>query len=49
MNEYDSERLCGYLVKNGWKQIENYSGADLVILNTCSIREKATFKLSGVC
>ena len=45
MNEYDSERLCGYLSQKGWTKVEDYSDADLVILNTCSIREKATHKI----
>ncbi len=45
MNEYDSERLCGQLKKQGWKKVEMYNDADLVILNTCSIREKATHKI----
>lgn len=45
MNEYDSERLIGNLENKGWKQVEEYKDADLVILNTCSIREKATHKI----
>ena len=45
MNEYDSERLCGQLKKQGWQKVETYADADLVILNTCSIREKATHKI----
>lgn len=45
MNEYDSERLIGNLQQKGWKRIESYAGADLVILNTCSIREKVTHKI----
>ena len=45
MNEYDSERLCEFLQKSGWAKTETYANADLVILNTCSIREKATHKI----
>ena len=45
MNEYDGERLCGLLEKQGWIRVDKYSNADLVILNTCSIREKATHKI----
>ena len=45
MNEYDSERLIGYLQNKDWQKSESYSNADLVILNTCSIREKATHKI----
>ena len=45
MNEYDSERLIGNLENKGWKRVDEYKDADLVILNTCSIREKATHKI----
>ena len=45
MNEYDSERLTDYLTQKGWNRVEHYYDADLVILNTCSVREKATHKI----
>ena len=45
MNEYDSERLAGFLEKEGWHQVDEYAGADLGKLNTCCIREKATHKI----
>ena len=45
MNEYDSERLRGELEREGWKPVPSYNDADFVILNTCSIREKATHKI----
>lgn len=45
MNEYDSERLADYLTQKGWNHVEHYDDADLVILNTCSVREKATHKI----
>ena len=45
MNEYDSERLIGNLENKGWEKVYEYKDADLVILNTCSIREKATHKI----
>ena len=45
MNEYDSERLVGFLQNKGWERIDTYRNADVVILNTCSIREKATHKI----
>ncbi len=45
MNVYDSARIAELLVPLGYAQIGNAEGADLVILNTCHIREKATEKV----
>ena len=45
MNEYDSLRLEELLVSQGHIKSDTYIDADLVILNTCSIREKATHKV----
>ncbi len=44
MNEHDSERMTGILEKNGCVSEPNIENADMVILNTCSIREKAEQK-----
>ena len=45
MNEYDSLRLEELLISQGHIKSDTYIDADLVILNTCSIREKATHKV----
>ena len=45
MNEYDSLRLVELLISQGHIKSDTYIDADLVILNTCSIREKATHKV----
>ncbi|MGH7068080.1 MAG: tRNA (N6-isopentenyl adenosine(37)-C2)-methylthiotransferase MiaB [Acetobacteraceae bacterium] len=45
MNVYDSERLQDVLLAAGWGAAEHAAEADLVILNTCHIRERATEKL----
>lgn len=45
MNVYDSERMADLLAPLGYAQAEAPDGADLVILNTCHIREKATEKV----
>jgi tRNA-2-methylthio-N6-dimethylallyladenosine synthase len=45
MNVYDSERMADVLRPLGYAPIETAEGADLVILNTCHIREKATEKV----
>lgn len=45
MNELDSQRLAGSLRLRGYRRVETQSEADLVLLNTCSIREKAENKV----
>ena len=40
-NEADSERLRGYLARMGYEFSDTEEGADLVLLNTCAIREHA--------
>ena len=45
MNESDSARMGETLAADGWVRAEAADGADLVLLNTCAIREKAEDKL----
>jgi len=45
MNVYDSERMVSLLRPLGFRAVEDAAAADLVILNTCHIREKAAEKL----
>ncbi len=45
MNELDSQRLAGHFVQAGWEIALSEQNADLVILNTCSVREKAEEKI----
>ncbi len=45
MNELDSQRLAGQLRGIGWKPADSPDGADLVLLNTCSVRERAEEKV----
>ncbi|MBV9996084.1 MAG: tRNA (N6-isopentenyl adenosine(37)-C2)-methylthiotransferase MiaB [Caulobacteraceae bacterium] len=45
MNVYDSERLADTLRPLGYRLAEDPAGADLVVLNTCHIREKAAEKV----
>ncbi|MBU6235485.1 MAG: tRNA (N6-isopentenyl adenosine(37)-C2)-methylthiotransferase MiaB [Alphaproteobacteria bacterium] len=45
MNEYDSRRMADVLAPLGYKPVEEADDADMVILNTCHIREKATDKV----
>ncbi len=44
MNEHDSERMSGILESSGYLASPEITGADMIILNTCSIREKAEQK-----
>jgi len=41
MNEHDSERMKGMLESLGYAEVPERAGADLILFNTCSIREKA--------
>ena len=45
MNVYDSNRMADVLSPLGYVQTDRPEGADMVILNTCHIREKATDKV----
>jgi tRNA-2-methylthio-N6-dimethylallyladenosine synthase len=47
MNEHDSERLAGLLVADGLEPTDDVESADVVVLNTCCIRENADNKLYG--
>ena len=40
MNDYDSEKIADLLAENGYERTEDVHEADLVVFNTCSIREK---------
>ncbi len=45
MNESDSERIAGTLIDRGYSMVSAADEADLVVLNTCSIREGAENKV----
>lgn len=45
MNVYDSERMVDFFKEKGCLIVDSYEEANLVILNTCEIREKAEEKL----
>ena len=47
MNEHDSERIAGLLESDGLVRAESEDDADVVVLNTCCIRENADNKLYG--
>jgi tRNA-2-methylthio-N6-dimethylallyladenosine synthase len=45
MNEYDSERVAGLLREHRYELTDNETEADLILVNTCAIREKAEDKV----
>lgn len=45
MNHHDSERITGLLEADGYEATIDEADADLVVLNTCSVREKAVGKV----
>jgi tRNA-2-methylthio-N6-dimethylallyladenosine synthase len=45
MNAHDSEKVSGVLLERGYRAVESPAQADLVLYNTCSIREKAAQKV----
>ena len=47
MNEHDSERIAGLLEDDGYVAVTDEAEADVVVLNTCCIRENADNKLYG--
>lgn len=47
MNEEDSEKLSGMLKLNGYSRTQNKLEADLIIFNTCCVRENAELKVFG--
>ena len=48
MNEHDSENIAAMLEELGFSRVDNYLDADLVLLNTCSVRENAHNKAFGM-
>ena len=45
MNQYDSERIAQVMTRSGYVQTERIDAADLILLNTCSVRDKAEQKV----
>ena len=47
LNENDSEKIAGMLTEMGYEYIEDYKEADLIVFNTCCVRENAEERLFG--
>ena len=47
MNQHDSEKITGLLERRGWKRTGDENEADLILLNTCSVRRHAEERVLG--
>lgn len=47
MNEHDTEVMAGILVEMGYESVDTVENADVILLNTCAIRENAENKVFG--
>jgi tRNA-2-methylthio-N6-dimethylallyladenosine synthase len=47
MNKAESQRIAGYLDSAGYQAATSFSNADLVVLNTCVVRQSAESKVLG--
>src|SRR5437867_13348200 len=47
MNEADSEKLAAGLAKLGWEEAARADEADLAVVNTCVVRQKAEDRAAG--
>ena len=47
LNESDSEKICGMLEQFGLKEVAEDASADVIIFNTCAVRENAEDRLFG--
>lgn len=45
MNIHDSEKICGILHDSGYQKVDEMKNADVIVLNTCSVREKPEQKI----
>jgi len=48
MNEHDTENIKAILEQMSFKEVDNMENADLILLNTCAIRENAHNKVFGM-
>ena len=47
MNKSDSERIAAVLEKSGYKKASDINGADLIVVNMCSVRQSAVDRVYG--
>lgn len=47
MNERDSENIAAMFAERGWELTDDEDAADIIVINTCSVREQAEQKAIG--
>ncbi|MBD3291028.1 tRNA (N6-isopentenyl adenosine(37)-C2)-methylthiotransferase MiaB, partial [candidate division KSB1 bacterium] len=47
MNKYDSELVASILESEGYKQAEQIDDSDLILINTCSVRDHAEARVKN--
>ncbi|MBN2260896.1 MAG: tRNA (N6-isopentenyl adenosine(37)-C2)-methylthiotransferase MiaB [Clostridiales bacterium] len=47
MNEHDSEKMIAMLKNMGYEAVDAYKDADLIVFNTCAVRENAELRVFG--
>ncbi|HCF97016.1 MAG TPA: tRNA (N6-isopentenyl adenosine(37)-C2)-methylthiotransferase MiaB, partial [Verrucomicrobia bacterium] len=47
MNERDSQSVAALLIEEGWEQATSMEDADIILFNTCSVRDQAERKALG--
>ena len=45
MNEYDSQRMSHLLIRGGYQLVQNAENANLILLNSCSVRHSPENKI----
>jgi len=48
MNESDSEHIASFLEKKGYKSTKDMNGANLIVVNACSVRQSAIDRIFGL-
>lgn len=48
MNTADSERIAGYFESQGYKKVKTLAGADVFVINTCSVRQASEDRVYGL-
>ena len=48
MNKADSEKIAGNYELKGYKPAKTYKDADVIIINTCSVRQSAEDRVLGL-
>ena len=47
MNVLDGRRFVGLMLRDGYREVQAPDAADVILLNTCSVRDRAEHKVYG--